>query len=150
VLKTTLLHPEILAVLGSAGRGDQVLVVDGNYPFSTHSHAKAKRVFLNLAPGLLEVPQVLEVVRDTVPVEKYEVIEPTGEADVPVFREFSELFQGVPCERLERAEFHAAAESADTVLTVVTGDQRPYATILLTVGAVEAEDDLPTFEHPPG
>ena len=35
MLKTKLLHPEILAVLGSNGHGSRVLVADGNYPFAT-------------------------------------------------------------------------------------------------------------------
>jgi RbsD / FucU transport protein family. len=32
MLKTRLLHPEILAALGEAGHGAQVLIADGNYP----------------------------------------------------------------------------------------------------------------------
>jgi len=35
MLKTRLLHPEILQALGSSGHGGQVLIADGNYPFST-------------------------------------------------------------------------------------------------------------------
>jgi L-fucose mutarotase/ribose pyranase (RbsD/FucU family) len=35
VLRTRLLHPEILAALAGAGHGSRVLIADGNYPFST-------------------------------------------------------------------------------------------------------------------
>jgi L-fuconate dehydratase len=59
MLTTTLIHPQILAALASAGHGSQVLVADGNYPFSTGAPAGAEWVFLNLAPGLLDVTQVL-------------------------------------------------------------------------------------------
>ena len=33
MLKTKLLQPEILGILGMAGHGTQVLIADGNYPF---------------------------------------------------------------------------------------------------------------------
>ena len=53
MLKTRLLHPEILQALGEAGHGAQVLIADGNYPLLTRSGAGAHRVHLNLAPGMV-------------------------------------------------------------------------------------------------
>lgn len=50
MLKTKLLHPEILRVLGSCGHFSQVLIADGNYPFISRSPATATKVFLNLTP----------------------------------------------------------------------------------------------------
>ena len=50
MLTTRLLHPEILAALGEAGHGAQVLIADGNYPLATRSNPDAYRVFLNLEP----------------------------------------------------------------------------------------------------
>ena len=35
MLKTNLLHPEILSALGSNGHGSMLLIADGNFPFST-------------------------------------------------------------------------------------------------------------------
>jgi L-fucose mutarotase len=45
MLKTTLLHPEILYALGAAGHGSKVLISDGNYPHTTGSNPAATRVF---------------------------------------------------------------------------------------------------------
>jgi D-ribose pyranose/furanose isomerase RbsD len=59
MLKGSLIHPEILRVLGAAGHGSQVLIADSNYPFSTGAHPDAARVYLNLTPGKLTVLDVL-------------------------------------------------------------------------------------------
>ena len=41
MLKYRLTHPEILAALAGAGHGSQVLIADGNYPFSTGANPAA-------------------------------------------------------------------------------------------------------------
>ncbi len=76
MLKTTLLHPELLRALGSAGHGAKVLIADGNYPFGTGGPPEATRVYLNLAPGVLNVVQVLEVLAAALPIEAAEVMMP--------------------------------------------------------------------------
>ena len=35
MLRTKLLHPELLATLGAVGHGSQVLITDGNFPHLT-------------------------------------------------------------------------------------------------------------------
>ena len=44
MLKTKLLQPEILGLLGMIGHGSQVLIADGNYPFLTGSPDMAEKV----------------------------------------------------------------------------------------------------------
>ena len=61
MLKHTLIHPEINGILGGAGHHSKVLIADGNYPATTKLGPNAHVVHLNLAPGLLTVSQVLEV-----------------------------------------------------------------------------------------
>ncbi len=68
MLQGTLIHPEILAALGSAGHGAQVLIADGNYPFSTGSNPRATRVFLTVSPGLLTATDVLRVLMSAIPI----------------------------------------------------------------------------------
>ena len=46
MLKTKLLHPEILSILGSNGHGSRILIADSNFPFSTCPPPTAKKVFL--------------------------------------------------------------------------------------------------------
>ena len=65
-----MLHPEILSVISRAGHGSGVLIADGNYPVLTHSPATAAKVYLNLRRGLLGVTDVLEVLREIIPIER--------------------------------------------------------------------------------
>ena len=70
MLKHTLIHPEINAVLGRAGHGATVLIADGNYPASTTLGPHGSQINLNLSPGLLACPQVLEALVTAIPIER--------------------------------------------------------------------------------
>ena len=48
MLKTPLIHPDILRALGRAGHGSQILIADGNYPAGTTLGPNAELVSLNL------------------------------------------------------------------------------------------------------
>jgi len=146
MLKTQLLHPEILEVLGRAGHGSGVLIADGNYPFSTTLGPHAKLVSLNLSPGLVSGTQVLDALLSAIPVERARVMETlkTGpyavKDDPPIWKEFADRLQatgnGVEIERVERHEFYRQVAQPDVALVVATGEQRIYANLLLTIGVV--------------
>jgi L-fucose mutarotase len=138
MLTTKLLHPEILSALGSAGHGSRVLIADGNYPFSTGSAPNARRVFLNLRPGLVSVVDVLEVLVSAVPLESALVMVAPDGPEPPVFAEFRRLLPaGVSLDRRQRLEFYGEAKSPDVALVIATGEQRIYANILLVIGVVK-------------
>jgi L-fucose mutarotase len=136
MLKYRLLHPEILAALGSAGHGSQILIADGNYPFATRSNPQARQVYLNLAPGLLTTTDVLAVLADAIPIEAAHVMVPDTPEEPPVFAEFRALLPGLELYILRRFEFYDAARSPDLALVIATGERRIYANILLTIGVV--------------
>jgi len=135
MLKTQLLHPEILAALGGAGHGSKVLIADGNFPFGTGANLEAKRVYLNLAPGLLTVTDVLRVLVEAMPIEAAEVMQPPA-GEPPIFVEFRALLPNMELKKLGRFEFYGTAREKDTALVIATGEQRIYANILLTIGVV--------------
>ncbi len=136
MLKTKLLHPEILAALGRAGHGAKVLIADGNYPFTTRSSPDAQRVYLNLAPGLVTVTDVLRVLVEVIPIEAAEVMQPPS-GEPPIFAEFRDLLpKEIALKPLGRFEFYDAASQHDTALVIATGEQRIYANLLLTIGVV--------------
>lgn len=139
MLKTRLLHPEILAALGEAGHGAQVLIADGNYPLATRSNPDGYRVFLNLEPGLLTVTDVLSVLVDAIPIESAHVMGPEDGSEPSVYADFRELLPGKELTRLGRFEFYDMARGPDTALAIATGEQRIYANILLTIGVVMPE-----------
>lgn len=138
MLRSELLHPQILQALASAGHGSKVLVADGNYPFSTGAHPAATRVFLNLAPGKLTVPEVLEVLARAIPIEAAHAIAPDSGPEPPIFQDYRRILPDITIQTLGRFPFYEAARSADTALVVATGEQRTWACILLTIGVVLA------------
>jgi len=74
MLKHTLIHPEINAILGRAGHHSKILIADGNYPASSKKGPQASLVCLNLSPGVVTVTQVLEAILSAVPVAQEQVM----------------------------------------------------------------------------
>lgn len=146
MLKTSILHPQILNALGRAGHSSKILIADGNYPFYTKKGPNAEVVYLNFAPGQMNVTDVLIGIANTVPIELAEVMEPqrTGayamKNDPPIFEEFRKILKArnaqLDLTKVERFAFYEAAGTKDVTLTIATGEQRIYANILLTIGVV--------------
>ena len=137
MLKTRLLHPEILAALAEAGHGAQVLIADGNYPLATRSNPGGYRVFLNLEPGKLTVTDVLAVIAEAIPVEAAHVMGPDDGSEPSIYADFRRLLPETELTRLGRFEFYDMARGPDCALAIATGEQRIYANILLTIGVVQ-------------
>jgi len=135
-----MLHPDILSVLGRAGHGSCVLVADGNYPVWTHSPANAAKVFLNLRRGLVQVADVLEVLRDTVPIEQATVMATPDGQPAAIHQELFKLLPaGVPTRSLPRDEFYSAVSHPSTALVIATGEEQRCANILITIGVVKKD-----------
>ena len=138
MLRGELLHPEILFALGGAGHGSQILITDGNYPHVTKTNPDAERVYLNLAPGVLNAVQVLKVLADAVPIEQVHVMATADGKEPPIWGEFAEILgPELPLIPIKRFNFYDAACGSDVALVVATGEQRIYANILLTIGVVQ-------------
>jgi L-fucose mutarotase len=138
MLRTRLIHPEILGALAAAGHGSHVLISDGNFPHATATPASARRVYLNLSPGRVTVTEVLEAIAATVPLEAAAVMRPHDAEAPAVLEEYRTLLPaGTPVEVVERFAFYELARRPDVTLAVATGDQRLYANLLLTIGVVE-------------
>ncbi len=137
MLKGALIHPEILAALGRAGHGSQILIADGNYPFSTGANPLATRVYLNLSPGVLTSTEVLGVLNLAIPIEAATVMMPADGLEAPIFEEFRRILpQGLTLGTLERFAFYDAARAQNVALVLATGEQRIYANILVTIGVI--------------
>lgn len=137
MLKTPLLHPEILRALAAAGHGSRVLIADGNFPSSTETPVGATKVYLNLRRGLVSVIDVLETLVATIPIESALIMETPDGAVVPIHGKFRELLpETVPLSAKKRLDFYAEAKCPATTLVIATGEERRFANILLTVGVV--------------
>ena len=149
MLKTQLLHPEILEALGAAGHGSKVLIADGNYPFSTTLGPNATLVSLNLSPGVVSATQALDALVTAIPIEHAAVMGTlkTGPyaltEDPPIWDDFAAILARVDgpsaLERVERFSFYERVGEPSVALVIATAEQRVYANLLLTIGVVLPE-----------
>ena len=145
MLKTSLLHPEILATIAQCGHHSKILIADGNYPASSKKGPHARLVSLQLTPGVPTVAQVLRPLLETLPIDEIHTmgIDPTDSyakyGEPPVWAEFRSLVKELLPEKslgsIMKWDFYAAVESADHVLTIQTADQALWSNVLLTIGA---------------
>ena len=137
MIETYLSHPAILHALAAAGHGARVLVADGNYPASTEVAPRATRVDLNLRRGLINAPDVVAALVETMAIESALMMQPMDDSWPEVQEIIRSLLPNTArLERSPRHEFYAAARSGETALVIVTGEARRFANILLTMGVV--------------
>lgn len=133
MLKTACINPLIIETLSYCGHGDKVLIADGNYPLDSRS-GSAKKVYLGITDGIPEVTQVLRVLKQIINIEKAEVMLPEDEHKPPIFKEFTEILDGIELNGLRRFNFYDACCEPSVRLAISTGEKRTYANILITVG----------------
>lgn len=135
MLKPSLQHPEILRAIAAAGHGSQILITDSNYPTSTEHGPNARVVYLNLAPDLVKVTDVLRAIAETVPIEKAVGMTLPDGALPPIFADYRAIL-GTQPQGMRHVEFKMAGMQPSVCLHVATGDTRIYSCILLTVGYI--------------
>lgn len=140
-----LIHPELLGALGRAGHGAKILITDGNYPHETGANPAAERVYLNFAPGLLDVGQILGVLKQAVPIEQAGVMVPAADAPpelrperIEAHDEYRAALPDVEFVEIERWDFYDVAKGEDVAIVIASGEQRIYANLMLTIGVRHA------------
>lgn len=144
MLKSKLIHPDILRIVGRCGHHAKILIADGNYPASSKIGPRAELICLQLMPGIPTVAQVLDGLLDAVPIDFVNTmgIDPTDPyataGDPPVWEVYRKVLANngskVHLEPIIKWEFYDAVTSDDHVLTIQTADQALWANLLLTVG----------------
>ena len=132
-----LTHPPLLRALAGAGHGAKILIADSNYPHETYAHPRSTVVFLNLAPGLVNATDVLEVLKKTVPIEGAAIMIPapeSGPVEVPIHDEFRAALPDVEVTGIPRWDYYDVAGADDVAVVIATGEARIYANLLLTIG----------------
>lgn len=139
-----LLTPQLLFGLAKLGHGDDVALVDANFPADRIAEqAHARLVHL---PGL-STTQVLQAVLSVLPLDSFDspcswtmqVVGDVQAVPVPVaeFKQALRAANEAAPGSLERFAFYEHARSAR--LVVQTGDQRKYANILLRKGVIATD-----------
>ena len=144
MLKSTLIHPDITAIIARAGHHSKILIADGNYPASSTLGANATLISLNLMPGLVNCTQVLEALLSAIPIEAANTMGiPANDpyalgGDPPIWNDYRRILKDakleVELQPIEKWLFYDAVCSRDLVLTIQTGEQALWANLLLTIG----------------
>jgi L-fucose mutarotase len=144
MLKTALLHPDILRIVARGGHHSTILIADGNYPAATKKGPNAELVCLQLTPGVPTVAQVLRALLHTLPVDHVNTMGiPPDDAyakygEPPAWGEFrgiiAESGTKLTLDPILKWDFYKQVESPDHILTIQTGDQALWANVLLTLG----------------
>ena len=143
MLKTLdpLLGPDLLHILRSMGHGDEIALVDANYP----AQSAAGRL---VRMDGVSATRALQAVLSVFPLDSYvqhsvHTMRVVGDVDaVPeIVAEFRRLVASVDasaaCGALERFAFYDRVKGAFAV--VVTGERRLYGNILLTKGVIDPD-----------
>jgi L-fucose mutarotase len=137
-----LLSPELLHALRAMGHGDEITIVDANYP-ATSSGPEAIRLDGISATAVLDAVLSVMPLDDFVPdacwgmtpVEK-------GAKEPPIFGEFRDVITKREGDKfklatLERFKFYEQAR--DSFAIVATGERRLYGNIILKKGIIRPD-----------
>ncbi len=139
-----LLSPELLYVLAAMGHGDEVAVVDANFPADGVARRTGYGRLVTIAGA--SVPEVVRAVLSVLPLDEF-VDQPVRRMAVdgapdqlpPVQQEVQAVVDTAagrswPMGALERFAFYEAARS--TYAVVLTGERRYFANVLVKKGAI--------------
>ncbi len=144
MLKTTLLHPDILRIVARGGHHSRILIADGNYPAATKKGPNAELVCLQLTPGVPTVAQVLRALLSALPIDHANTMgippdDPYAQhGEPPAWAEYRDVIAesgaALTLEPILKWDFYQHVESPDHILTIQTADQSLWANVLLTLG----------------
>jgi len=139
------LNADILYILRAMGHGDDLAIVDANFPAETMATERYVRMEAIDAPGLLhKVLQVLPVdgfVDD--PLRRMQVVDDPNA--VPAVVEememiaVEELGAATIIHKVERFAFYDQTRQAFAI--IATGDTRKYANVLIRKGVISTDPD---------
>ena len=135
MIKTEIIHPDLLQALAQCGHKANILIADANYSFLTNSTPRARIIYLNFSPGLISSVVILQKMLGYINIEKAVLMSCPDDFDNTIAREYRTLLaESTAVEYVTREAFYALAKSSDTLLVVASGETRRFANILLTVG----------------
>jgi L-fucose mutarotase len=137
-----LLSPELLMVLRSMGHGDEIAVVDANFPAASMAQRLVRLDGVSVAAVTDAILSVMPL-DDFVPEAAWRM-EVVGDpqAEQPIFDEFRAIIArhegaGFRLAALERFAFYDRAKAAFAIVS--TGEARLYGNIILKKGVVRSE-----------
>lgn len=136
-----IIGPDLLHVLQSMGHGDEIAIVDANYPGAS-AGPELVRLDGHTATDVLDAILALMPLDDFVP-DCAILMEVVGDPErrEPIMVEFGEIVSrhepAAPLSTLERFQFYERAFGAYAI--VQTGERRLYGNIILKKGVVHPD-----------
>ncbi|MPW37152.1 RbsD/FucU transporter [Vibrio sp. B1Z05] len=138
MIKSSIIHPELLSILARCGHKTQILIADSNHSFVINSNPRSEIIYLNFAPDMLNATDVLNGVIQLINVESTSMMAWPDDFDNTIHSEYVRILpQGTEMKFQEREDFYSTAKSPNTLLVIATGETRRFANLMLTVGAVK-------------
>ena len=137
-----LLTPDLLYHLRAMGHGDELTIVDGNYPAESAGQIVVRLDGASATDALEAILSVMPL-DDFVPETCWHMEPAAGAApEQPIFDEFRALIKThegdkFPLHSIERFKFYEKANAA--YLMVATGERRLYGNIILKKGVIRPE-----------
>jgi len=133
-----LLTGNLLAILADMGHGDELSIVDANYPAVAHAQRLVQ------LPGA-SATDALAAILELLPIDDF-VDAPTAAMDAPdgrpaLYDAFDQLLleaegRAIDIELIDRFDYYQRTQNAFAV--VATGERRLYGNIILKKGVVRA------------
>lgn len=137
MLKSEILHPELLGTLAKCGHKTQILIADSNYAVLSNTNPKAKIIYLNFAKNLLPSDIILSKLLQCINVESAVMMQYPETFNNTIIGEYKSILgKEVSISYLPRQDFYDEVKSDKTALVIASGETRRFANILLTVGVV--------------
>jgi len=141
MLKTIdpLLNGALLQILADMGHGDEIVIVDANYPASANAKRLARLDGISATAALQAVLSLLPL--DDFVEEPAAVMTP-GTEWPPVLDEFQAIVdraegKAIPVTGMDRFAFYERARGAYAM--IATGERRLYGNIILVKGVIRPE-----------
>src|SRR5690242_16265992 len=141
-----ILGPDLLSILRAMGHGDDIAIVDANFPAT----ASAKRL---VRLDGLTAPRVVRAVLNVLPLDTFvpnaafrmAVVDNPNDIP-PITKEFESLLAAAgyhgEIEAVERFAFYERARNSYAV--VATGERRYWGNLILKKGAIPPDDRWPS------
>lgn len=138
MIKSNIIHPELISTLAKCGHKTKILIADSNYSFVTNSSPNAIIIYLNLSPGMINATDILDALLTEINVESAILMDTPADFNPEIYQEYKDrLLSEVEFTSLERYAFYNTAKSDDLLLVIASGEKRRFANIILTVGAIK-------------
>jgi L-fucose mutarotase len=142
-----LLSPELLMILRAMGHGDEIAIVDANYPATSNAKRLVRLDGVDSSQALTAILSVLPL--DSFVDDPANGMQVVGKPDeippaISDFQSIVDRLAGFPVKigRIERFGFYERAKTCFAI--VAAGDRRLYANIILKKGVIGADGEVVT------